>query len=102
MKIRLITAKQFRQNLTRLAVEAQQQQIEFIVMNHSTPILRVQPMDKKDVDFFDHSKEMRRLKSEQKNREIVQNLRLIFEEQKKILQRTGRKTMLDVSADVAP
>lgn len=49
MKTKIINLKQFRQNITKLWKEARKENIRFIVMFHSTPILEVLPC--KD-DYF--------------------------------------------------
>ncbi len=42
MTTRVIGIKEFRQNLTKLA---RQKNVRFIVMHHSEPVLRVEPID---------------------------------------------------------
>lgn len=51
MKTKIIALKQFRQNITKLWKEAQQENIRYIVMFHSRPILEVLPCRDANLSF---------------------------------------------------
>lgn len=51
MKTKIIALKQFRQNITKLWKEAQQENIRYIVMFHSRPILEVLPCRDTNLSF---------------------------------------------------
>lgn len=53
MKTRIISVKDWRQNLTKLWKEAEGKDIRYIVMSHSKPIYEVKPIfeDKLEIDW---------------------------------------------------
>ena len=49
MTTKLIGIKQFRQNMTKLWKQGQKQNVRFIVMHHSVPVMKVEPMTEKEL-----------------------------------------------------
>lgn len=49
MTTRLIGIKEFRQNLSKLSKEARKNNICFVVMHHSTPLFKVEPLEEDDL-----------------------------------------------------
>ena len=52
MTTKFIGIKEFRQNLSRLSKEAREKNIRFIVMSHSVPLWKVEPLEDED-DLID-------------------------------------------------
>lgn len=64
MTTRLIGIKEFRRNLSKLSKEAHRKNICFVVMHHSVPIFKVEPLAEDDlIDELiirNHEKEIRK------------------------------------------
>lgn len=53
MKTRIISVKDWRQNLTKLWKEAEGKDIRYIVMNHSKPMYEVRPVHAEKLEIDD-------------------------------------------------
>lgn len=49
MTTKMIGIKEFRQNMTKLWKKGRKENIRFIVMNHSKPVMEVQPIDEDEL-----------------------------------------------------
>lgn len=56
MKTRIISVKDWRQNLTKLWKEAEGKDLRYIVMNHSKPMYEVKPLFQEALEIDDNWK----------------------------------------------
>lgn len=79
MTTQIIGIKEFRKNLTSIWKKAQKENKQFIVMNHSKPILEVNPIQEEHLIFKQLEKETAEARSQIKKGEVFTHEQVIKE-----------------------
>ena len=70
MVTKVIGIKEFRQNMTKLYKQGQKNDICFIVMNHSVPVMKVEPLDEDELILEKFAKELAEARNQVERGEV--------------------------------
>ena len=70
MTTRIISIREFRENMTGLLREAQAKDIHFVIMRHAVPVARVAPFSKKEMALEELTREIAEARAQAKRGEV--------------------------------
>lgn len=69
MTTKFVGMKDFRQNMSKYAIQANKENVKFIVLKKNTPVLEINPIDQKEFAYVRLSKELDESEKQVKNGE---------------------------------
>ncbi len=79
MTTKIIGIKKFRENITKLWKMARKENIRYIVMYHSKPILEVNPVNDDELSIEHFAEEIKTARKQVKNKEVYSQDKIMKE-----------------------